>query len=257
MILSAMYGPAIWTMPIVYHFPSLATYLPPTITPRDLWVPTLLLTFLVAHLPACVLNVAHARRARNLPLAPVFWEWTPMVVFTGGCMAWLGSPWSSILTPSNAFPSLWGAGSEPLGPVTGKRGGNHLVLFCATMSLVFGRMTTKIILAHLTRQPFPYWTTMLAPLVGGAALVNLSPLLGFGRVNEATELWYLRAYFVFALVVYMRWAVLVINSICNFLGINCLTIPVKEKEGEKVGPGELRVKKSSECANGSAAAKQD
>jgi ethanolaminephosphotransferase len=31
------------------------------------------------------------------------------------------------------------------------------------------------------------------------------------------------------MVVYFRWAYLVITSICNFLGINALTIP-KEKQ---------------------------
>ncbi|KAI4097647.1 MAG: hypothetical protein L6R37_006788 [Teloschistes peruensis] len=63
------------------------------------------------------------------------------------------------------------------------------------MSFVFGRMTTKIILAHLTRQPFPLWTVMLAPLIGGAVIGNL-PLLGFSAVTPNVELWYLRAYFV-------------------------------------------------------------
>jgi len=103
---------------------------------------------------------------------------------------------------------------------------NRLVLFCLTMSFVFGRMTTKIILAHLTRQPFPYWTVMLTPLVGGAILGNL-PRFGLPAVSVFVELWYLRAYFVFAFVVYFRWAFLVIDSICSYLGINCLTIPTK------------------------------
>ncbi|XDG08415.1 hypothetical protein ABKA04_008030 [Annulohypoxylon sp. FPYF3050] len=107
---------------------------------------------------------------------------------------------------------------------------NHLVLFCLTMSLVFGRMTTKMILAHLTRQPFPYWTVMLVPLVGGAVLGNL-PRFGLPAITAELEHYYLWAYFVFAFIVYSRWAYLVTTSICNFLGINCLTIP-HEKQME-------------------------
>ena len=38
-------------------------------------------------------------------------------------------------------------------------------------------MTTKIILAHLTKQPFPFGTVLLIPLVLGAALVN-GPYVG-------------------------------------------------------------------------------
>jgi ethanolaminephosphotransferase len=119
------------------------------------------------------------------------------------------------------------------------------------MSLVFGRMTTKIILAHLTKQPFPYWTILLAPLIGGALLSNL-PAFGLPSVGHDMELLYLRAYFVFAFIVYARWAHLVITSICEFLGINCLTIPYRP-EGEKVGNGELK----EVLANGSRVQKHD
>ena len=64
---------------------------------------------------------------------------------------------------------------------------------------------------------------MLVPLIGGALLGNL-PRFGFPPISAPAELWYLRAYLVFAVVVYFRWAFLVINSICAYLDINCLTI---------------------------------
>lgn len=126
-------------------------------------------------------------------------------------MAWLGSPYSFILKD------------------------NHLVLYCLTMSLVFGRMTTKIILAHLTHQAFPYWTVMLVPMIGGALLVNhpyftIAGTSLFGPISAKTEYYYLWAYFVFAAIVYGRWAHLVITRICEYLGINCLTIPTRQRE---------------------------
>lgn len=205
MITSGYWGPQIWQHPITELLGHPEIFGQSTVI--DLWIPMILATFFIAHLPACVYNVVKARRANGLPVAPVFLEWTPIFVFVGATGAWLYSPYSTLVRE------------------------NRLVLFCLTMSFVFGRMTTKIILAHLTRQPFPYWTVMLIPLIGGAILGNL-PRFGLPAVSVGVELWYLRAYFVFALVVYFRWALLVINSICAYLGINCLTITKKPAPGQ-------------------------
>jgi len=230
MITSGIFGPQIWATPITTALPSLSTYIDAKTTLRDIWVPLILGTFFVAHLPSCVLNVARARHKQGLSVKPLFLEWFPMIVYTGSCMAWLGSPHSHLLKD------------------------NHLILFCLTMSLVFGRMTTKIILAHLTRQPFPYWTVMLAPLVGGAVIAWL-PLFGFDAVDPVIELRYLQAYFVFASVVYGRWAYLVITTICRYLGINALTIPRKKLEKNKVANG--TVSGNGTLANGNANRKKD
>lgn len=201
-LISGLFGPQIWHEPLadLVGYSSVLG----SLSMKDVWAPILLIGFFVAHLPSCVYNVAEARKAKNLPLAPLLLEWTPMVVFTGSLLAWLGSPYSTLLRE------------------------NHLCLLCLTLSFVFGRMTTKIILAHLTRQPFPYWTALLLPLLGGAALVNL-PYLGFIPVSAKVELYYLWAYFVLSIVVYFRWAYLVINAICGYLDIQCLTIP-EEKQ---------------------------
>ncbi|KAI4149491.1 MAG: hypothetical protein L6R39_002500 [Caloplaca ligustica] len=227
MVLSGYYGPQIWTQPITDLIDWPAVFGSASLI--DIWFPVIFGTFLFIHLPACVLNVVKARRAKDLPIAPVFIEWLPIIVFTTSCAAWLYSPHSTLMRD------------------------NRLVLFCLTMSFVFGRMTTKIILAHLTRQPFPLWTVMLAPLIGGAVLGNL-PLLGLPAVSAPVELWYLRAYFVFAVVVYFRWALLVINSICDYLGINCLTItpnpaPNQHQNGKGV--------EKQQAANGGLSRKRD
>lgn len=203
MIISGIYGPQVWHAPLASYFGHADVL--GTKTMMDLWAPILLGSLCIAHIPECVYNVWKARRAKGLPLAPVFLEWTPMVIFTGSLVAWLGSPESHLLKD------------------------NHLCLLCLTLSFVFGRMTTKIILAHLTKQPFPYWTVLLAPLIGGAALVNIQHL-GLKPISADLELYYLYAYLVFAMIVYFRWAILVINAICKFLGINCLTIPREKQE---------------------------
>jgi ethanolaminephosphotransferase len=212
MICSGIYGPQIWTQPITdlvghhYFFGHHEFF--GTCSVVDIWVPLIVGALFVAHIPFCVHHVVQARRKDNLPILPVFLEWTPIVVFTAATCLWLFSPYSTLMPD------------------------NHLVLFCVTMSLVFGRMTTKIILAHLTRQPFPYWTVMLTPLIGGAILTNL-PRIGFPALGSTLELWYLYGYLVFATIVYFRWAYLVINSICEFLGINCLTIPIEKQLANK------------------------
>lgn len=223
MIISGYCGPQVWTTPVVDLLggpEQAAGWLGQGLTAlighyaiRDGWIAIIVFSLLVGHIPFCIVNVIRARWSRGQPMMPVFLEWTPMLVFTCAIGFWIYSPYSYIQSD------------------------NHLVLFCCTMSFVFGRMTTKMILAHLTRQPFPYWTVMLTPLVGGALLTNLprlGPLFGnepFLAPSAHVELMYLWAYFFFAAVVYFRWAYLVINAICNFLGINALTIP-KEKQLE-------------------------
>lgn len=215
MIVSGIYGPDVWKQPIISVLPSLSHLIEPNTTIRDLWIPIIFGAFCIAHWPACVYNVYVARKSRGQNMAPLFLEWTPMVVFTASTVAWLGSSHSFILKE------------------------NHLVLFCLTMSLVFGRMTTKIILAHLTKQPFPYWTVLITPLAGGALLANVPAFLGLRPITHEWELFYLRAYFVFAVIVYGRWAHLVITSICEYLGINCLTIPTAQlKANEKIANGD-------------------
>lgn len=207
MVLSGIYGPGIWTTPLNHllgeHLPSIASLMG-EITFRDIWVAIIAASLVFTQVPFCVINVVRARRSRGEPVLPVFFEWTPMAVFTIAISAWVFSPYSTLMKE------------------------NHLMLFCFTMSFVFGRLTTKMILAHLTHQPFPYWTVMLLPLVGGAILGNL-PRIGLSEVSPRFELNYLWAYLIFAVVVYFRWAFLVITSICDYLGINALTIP-KEKQ---------------------------
>ncbi|KAI5917074.1 CDP-alcohol phosphatidyltransferase [Camillea tinctor] len=224
MAISGIYGPGIWTERIVdlvgegnlFGFNQLVG----DYSIRDIWIAVIVGSLVLGHMPFCVINVVKARRRNNLPVLPVFLEWIPMAVYTFSIGAWLYSPYSTL------------------------RSENHLVLFCFTMSFVFGRMTTKMILAHLTRQPFPYWTVMLIPLVGGAVLGNL-PRIGLPAISAQAEHMYLWAYFFFALVVYFRWAFLVTNSICNFLGINCLTIPY-----EKQVENQRKLEESKAVANG-------
>lgn len=211
MITAGIWGPEVYGTSLTHILPFLSGLIDEKTSIRDIWVPIVLGAFFIAHLPACVKNVVQARREQNLPLLPVFLEWTPITVFTVACAAWLGSSHSHILKD------------------------NHLVLWCVIMSMVFGRLTTKIILAHLTRQAFPWWTVLLTPLLAGSVIVNL-PYFGFPVIFDQTvELYFLWAYLVFTAIIYGRWAHLVITSICDYLGINALTIPREKWQGQATG----------------------
>lgn len=203
MAISGYCGPEIWQYRLADYvgYPEHLGDL----TFRDLWVPIILTAFFTAHLPSCVYNVAVARHRDNLPLWPVFFEWIPMIIFTGAIAAWIGSPYSILLSE------------------------NHLVIFCLTLSFVFGRLTTKIILHHLTRRSFPYFTVALVPLVIGAVLAWL-PLFGLDPIPPTVERWYIYSAFVFAMSQYFIWAVRVINRICEVLDINCLTIKKRKTD---------------------------
>ncbi|KAH8899336.1 Choline/ethanolaminephosphotransferase [Thozetella sp. PMI_491] len=234
MIISGYYGPGIWTERLVdilgentwaLSLIGLTPELLGNLSFQDIWITLIVSSLFLTHVPFCVYHVVKARRAQNLPVAPVFLEWTPMAVYTFSIGAWLFSPYSTLCSE------------------------NHLVLFCVTMSFVFGRMTTKMILAHLTRQPFPYWTVMLWPLLGGAVLGNL-PRFGLPAVTADVEHAYLWGYFIFAMIAYFRWAYLVTSSICNFLGINCLTIPYEKRVANKMAAA------AAKAANGAANGKK-
>ncbi|KAL5615216.1 hypothetical protein BROUX41_005272 [Berkeleyomyces rouxiae] len=213
MLLSGIYGPEIFSRPITDLIGDHGLFGLGDIigkhTIKDYWVGFLVGSLFATHIPFCVYNVIKARQRNNLPVLPVFAEWLPMGVFTMSVIAWLYSPWSHLLAD------------------------NHLVLFSFTLAFVFGRLTTKMILAHLTRQPFPFWTVMLWPLVGGAVLMNM-PMFGFPALSATLELYYLYGYLIFAAIVYFRWAFLVVGSICNYLGISALTIPYdKQMENQR------------------------
>ena len=56
---------------------------------------------------------------------------------------------------------------------------------------------------------------------------------------------------MFSAIVYFRWAFLVTNSICRFLGINCLTIPYEKQVANKKAALEAK-KLANGVANGKA-----
>lgn len=124
----------------------------------------------------------------------------PIIVFALAEFCWVMSPTSSILK------------------------GEHLCLFALTVGMLFGLMASNIILAHLTRSPYPNLGFIVAPVVVMAILVNSDLLISIRILSSNVEIGLLWAMFVIGLISYGVWATLVIDGFCRFLGIRCLVI---------------------------------
>ena len=81
-------------------------------------------------------------------------ECLPIIIYCVAIYSWCMSPFSYILSHNNFIP------------------------FAVAIGIVFGRMASKIILAHLTKSSFPKFTVLLVPLVSGATIANLPKIPG-------------------------------------------------------------------------------
>lgn len=75
----------------------------------------------------------------------------PIVLYTAGVSLWLWSPYSVILEHE------------------------HYILFALAVGIMFGMMASNIILAHLTKSPFPSFTGILGSLWLMAILIGIVP----------------------------------------------------------------------------------
>ena len=195
MLLSAVYGPQFWANPAYVNFGG--RWLLGDVKTETLFMVNVFMALFAVHIPACILNVKAAKRLSMVDTLSLTRQWAPLIIFTGSAFGWLLSPRSSLLQD------------------------NHLVLFGFFLCLIFGRMTTKIILAHLLHQPFPIFAGILIPLIIGTISINTL------RVSPAAELQTLYVLTFVTVLIYSRWAITTIQQFTNYLGISCLTIPYK------------------------------
>lgn len=91
-----------------------------------------------------------ACREKGKPfIRSMLWDNWPIVLYISAYYLWVTSPYSFILSHG------------------------HFALFLLAVGIVFGRICSKIILAHLTKSESPFPTGLLIPLVIGALLTNL------------------------------------------------------------------------------------
>lgn len=196
MAASGIWGTGIWQTRLVDVLSVLEFFFGRNFTLKDLWVLSMFLGVILGHVLVCVYNVHEYKKKNNEPdFSSTLPQLLPIVLLSLSVYSWLTAPGSIVLSD------------------------NHIILFALTMSLVFGRVTTSIILAHLTRQPFPYWSLPMYPLFAAGVVFRL-----FYVFPSWVELAFLWCYFAFASTYFGVYAYRVINAICDFLSIPCFTV---------------------------------
>ncbi|RUP47626.1 hypothetical protein BC936DRAFT_145516 [Jimgerdemannia flammicorona] len=212
MALSGVYGPAMWFTNLRVILGSLSflvpTWIPANFTLADSLCAIMTGALIFMHCPACFWGVYKSCRTKNQSFIRIaIIQNIPMTIYGLAGYFWLRSPYSYIFSHQ------------------------HFIIFALSTGIVFGRMATKIILAHVTKMKFPMFTILLGPLVVGSVIVNLPVLFDIEPIfTPESEHAYLWAFFIFALIAYFNWAWLVIHRFCTFLGIRCLTIPYAGKD---------------------------
>lgn len=198
---------------------TLADHLPPTLLPPPpiSTVPichallAFFYTFFFAvYVPSYLVSVRAICRQRGTSFVEALTQILPMALTTTSSYLWLWSPYSSL----RHHPS-------------------YFALFALTVGVAFGKMSTKIIYAHLTKQPFPYYTGLMLPLVLGSLLVNVPAVLPAPAgpvLTPAAEHAVLWLWLGVALVGYANWSYHVIASFCRYLDIYCFQIKHKKCE---------------------------
>jgi len=212
---SAIAGPEWWTQDLRDVFgKSVPSLIPEEWTASDIFIFAMAVSVFTLHVPASIYNVYEVCKRRGTSFLSTLPQLFSLAIYTLCVYFWLVSPHSYILEDQ------------------------HLILFELTLGIVFGRVATKIILAHVTKMRYPMYTVLLLPLFGGAVLTNIPVLFDTGEIlSRKAEYIYLWVYFGYALVAYLHWANLVINRFCSHLKIRCFRIPYKKDEGDEEDEG--------------------
>ncbi|KAF8470257.1 hypothetical protein BDZ91DRAFT_720239 [Kalaharituber pfeilii] len=169
------------------------------------------------------LNVIRVRRSKNLPVLPALAGLIPFFSLATMVCIWLA-----------------------LRPIILRA---HLLPFMFFVGASFAYQVGLIIVAHLTRSPFPHFNILLLPIAFGlvdalgpflkeytAGLVGWPSALG----DEVYEVAYVLMCLGLAVGVYGSFVVDVVTNICDYLDIWCLTI--KHKYGPETQFGDKGMK---------------
>ncbi|KAJ7729090.1 choline ethanolaminephosphotransferase [Mycena maculata] len=108
------------------------------------------------------------------------------------------------------------------------------VPFLCAWGLQFAHQVGRMILAHVTNSPFPWWDWMWVWSFVCAIDANL-PLIASRppviQTSEANTTAVVYLTLAISFIAYGRFCALVINDITNFMGIACFTVRKKDKDG--------------------------
>jgi len=136
------------------------------------------------------------------PLGPALQQLGTFIIYFGMVVIWYCSSYS-----------LWRTYPHPL----------HMAI-----GIGFAEMTSGLILAHLCKMPYPMLRRPMIPLL----IVTSNSLLNkfYFTVPLVSEVWVMWVYLGVVAIFFVHYAVTVINELCQYLHISCLTIPPPKEE---------------------------
>jgi len=159
-------------------------------------------------------NVIGEQRTRNRSFLAPLLRLVPFLLSTALHLLWLLAPFSG---PSPIV-------SSPL-----------ILPFMISWGLQFAHQVGRLILAHVTNQPFPIWDPMWIWLAIAAVDINSLAILGREphlqkSISDIRIAVYITL--VVSFLMYARFVVSVITDITNHLGIACFTVRKRDKNGQ-------------------------
>ncbi|CAO3632521.1 unnamed protein product [Cunninghamella blakesleeana] len=160
---------------------------------------------LITHVPVVFYSIYQACERKKLHFwKQTFYTFTPILFFSLAQYYWSLSSHSIVVKDG------------------------HFLLFALANGTLFGLMVSSVILAHLTRQPFPNLFILISPVLIIAFLINLPSFIGFKIISPTIELILIWLQFITFVFIYGTWIKVVIDGFCKYLGIRCLVIKKKD-----------------------------
>ena len=197
-IISGVFGPSIWFKEL--EILSKSVYL------IDLVTIGFVALFALYYVPSCLWTVYCECRKKGISFGEAILQLFPMTIGTLAVGLWLSSRHSSVQT-------------------------NNFIVFFTTVGIVFGKMATKIIYAHVAKCPFPLYTGMMLPLLIGSVAMFAAHFLvpeTHTQTVVLAETTYLWSYLGMCIIGYSNWIYHTIHSICLHCDILCFQIKQKK-----------------------------
>lgn len=195
---SGIFGPSVWFRSIQIFSRSFFII--------DLTILGFVALFIFYYVPSCLITVYQECRKKGTSYTEALMQLFPMAAGTLCVAMWLFSRHSSVQT-------------------------SNFILFFTTVGIVFGKMATKIIYAHVAKCPFPLYTGMMLPLIFGSISMFAAHFFIPSHYTETVvlaEKTYLWSYLLMCIIGYSNWIYHTIHSICLHCDIFCFQIKAKK-----------------------------